>query len=101
MGSGTRLKILEAFAVGRPVVSTAKGAEGLDALDGAHLLIREEPAEIAGAVIDLWNTPQLRKSLCDEALDFLRRRYSWSVAAERIADSLGVDALAPMIQCQT
>src|SRR5687767_2092879 len=64
VGSGTRLKILEAFAVGRPVVSTSKGAEGLDAVDGDHLLIREDIDTIADAVIDLWDRPHLRAHVC-------------------------------------
>lgn len=90
LGSGTRLKILEAFAVGRPVVSTAKGAEGIEAVDGEHLLIREDPEAMADAVIDLWSRPLLRKSLCGQALELVRSHYSWFVAAQRIAQSLGL-----------
>jgi glycosyltransferase involved in cell wall biosynthesis len=89
-GSGTRLKILEAFAARRPVVSTSKGAEGIDATDEEHLLIRDHNA-IADAVIDLWRRPQLRERICDRALDLVRSRYSWSVANQRIAQSLGME----------
>jgi glycosyltransferase involved in cell wall biosynthesis len=88
LGSGTRLKIVEAFAVGRPVVSTAKGAEGIDAVDGEHLLIRDDVDAMAAAVIDLWNRPGLRTHLCTNAHHLVRTRYSWSVAATRIAHSL-------------
>jgi glycosyltransferase involved in cell wall biosynthesis len=88
IGSGTRLKILEAFAVGRPVVSSAKGAEGIDGLDGEHLLIRETPGSMAEAIIDLWDRPALRSTLCQNALELVRSRYSWSIAARRIAQSL-------------
>jgi glycosyltransferase involved in cell wall biosynthesis len=88
LGSGTRLKIIEAFAAGRPVVSTAKGAEGIDAIDGEHLLIREDVDAMADAVIDLWNRPALRQRLCAKAHDLVRTGYSWSVAAQRIAQSL-------------
>jgi glycosyltransferase involved in cell wall biosynthesis len=95
LGSGTRLKIVEAFAVGRPVVSTAKGAEGIDAIDGEHLLIREDIDAMADAVIDLWRSPPLRRGLCEQAFELVRGRYSWSVAADRIADSLGVEASGP------
>jgi glycosyltransferase involved in cell wall biosynthesis len=90
VGSGTRLKILEAFAVGRPVVTTAKGAEGLAVVDGEHLLIREDVETMAASVIDLWQHPARRLGLCERALTLVRSRYSWSVAAERIAQSLGV-----------
>jgi glycosyltransferase involved in cell wall biosynthesis len=96
IASGTRLKILEAFAVGRPVVSSAKGAEGIDALEGEHLLIRETPESMAAAVIDLWNRPVLRTTLCRNALELVRARYSWSTAARRIAQSLDPSlAVAP------
>jgi glycosyltransferase involved in cell wall biosynthesis len=91
-GGGTRLKIVEAFAVGRPVVSSAKGAEGLDAIDGTHLLLREDPAAMAEAVIELWHRPQWRGALCARALELVQRRYSWPAAARRIARSLGLDA---------
>jgi glycosyltransferase involved in cell wall biosynthesis len=90
IGSGTRLKIVEAFAVGRPVVSTMKGAEGIAALDGKHLLLREDAASMAIAAIELWNQPRLRESICAEALELARDQHSWGVAAERIRGSLGV-----------
>jgi glycosyltransferase involved in cell wall biosynthesis len=95
IASGTRLKILEAFAVGRPVVSSAKGAEGIDAVDGEHLLIRETPDSMAAAVIDLWNRPVLRKTLCENALELVRTRYSRSIAARRIAQSLDPSLAVP------
>jgi glycosyltransferase involved in cell wall biosynthesis len=94
VGSGTRLKILEAFALDRPVVSTAKGVEGIAGVDGQHLLIREDSASIARAVIDLWNAPRVREKLCANALELVRNYYSWSVAAEKIAQSLGIEASA-------
>ena len=89
-GGGTRLKIVEAFAVGRPVVSTTKGAEGIDGVDGEHLFIRDRPEAMASAVIDLWNSPAMRAKICKSALDLARDRYSWSAATEQIAMSLGV-----------
>jgi glycosyltransferase involved in cell wall biosynthesis len=95
VGSGTRLKILEAFAVGRPVISTAKGAEGLAVIDGEHVLIRDEVEAMAAAAIDLWHRPQQRLHLCKRALALVRARYSWSVAFERIAQSLGVAPNSP------
>jgi glycosyltransferase involved in cell wall biosynthesis len=91
LGSGTRLKIIEAFAVGRPVVSTAKGAEGLDAADGEHLMIREGAQAIADAAIAVWRSSTLRNRLCRNALDLVRSRYSWAAATQRIIQSLGID----------
>jgi glycosyltransferase involved in cell wall biosynthesis len=90
VGSGTRVKILEAFAASRPVVSTSKGAEGIDAIDGDHLLIRESSTAMADAVIEVWRAPSLRGRLCHNALELVQARYSWSAAAAQIAHSLGV-----------
>ncbi len=90
VGGGTRLKILEAFAAGSPVVSTAKGAEGLAAVDGQHLLIREDATAIAAAVVQLWSDSLLRSRLCRNALDLVNARYSWAAAGDAIAASLGV-----------
>ncbi len=51
LGGGTRLKILEAFAASRPVITTAKGVEGIDAVDGKHLFVRESAVDIAEAAV--------------------------------------------------
>jgi glycosyltransferase involved in cell wall biosynthesis len=91
-GSGTRLKILEAFAAGIPVVSTAKGAEGIDAKDGYHLLLREDPNAIASAAVQLWEDAALRLRIVVNAGLLVESKYSWAVAAARIASSLGVAA---------
>lgn len=88
LGGGTRLKILEAFAASRPVISTAKGAEGLDAEDGAQLLIRESAAGFADAAITLWNDAELRANLCRGALQLVTERYSHQSAGELIRDSV-------------
>ena len=56
-GSGTRIKIIEAFAHRVPVVSTTIGAEGLDALDGVHLLLADEPEAFADACHRLATEP--------------------------------------------
>jgi len=91
-GSGTRLKILEAFAAGIPVVSTAKGAEGIDATDGYHLLLREDPIAIAKAAVQLWEDAALRWRIVVNAGLLVESQYSWPVAAARIASSLTVGA---------
>ena len=88
LGGGTRLKILEAFAVGRPVVSSQKGAEGIEASDGQHLMLREEPEELVDAIVQLWNDSGLRGRMVASALDLVRETYSWESAAKRIKASL-------------
>ena len=62
-GAGTRVKIIEAAAYGRPVVSTTLGAEGLSLRDGRELLLRDEPGPFAGACLELLRDPLLRESV--------------------------------------
>lgn len=88
LGSGTRLKILEAFACSRPVISTAKGVEGIEAADGVHLLIRETAAEMASAAIEIWKNRDLRDTLCRNALELVSDRYSLQSAERLIRESV-------------
>jgi glycosyltransferase involved in cell wall biosynthesis len=87
-GSGTRFKILEAFASKIPVISTAKGAEGLDVIDGTHLLIAESAEEFVRAVKRLLGDKRLAKRLTISGLDLVKQQYSWKVATERIAKAV-------------
>jgi polysaccharide biosynthesis protein PslH len=87
-GSGTRLKLLEAFAAGCPVVSTNKGAEGLNVEDGQQLLIRDTPEDIVQAVIDLWQTPALANQLIERAYYHLQNHYAWEAVSDRIRQAL-------------
>ena len=63
VGGGTRLKILEALALGTPVITTSKGAEGLDVQPGRDLLVADSPSDFARAVIRVLNEPELREQL--------------------------------------
>lgn len=73
-GSGTRVKIVEAFAQRVPVVSTTLGAEGLEARDGEHLLLADTPAAIAAACAELLTDLELRQRIVDGAhMLFLER----------------------------
>lgn len=76
-GGGTRLKILEAFAMGKAVVSTSKGAEGIEAEHEKHLLIADEPREFATQVQRLLADRGLRRRLGEEARRFVVSRFSW------------------------
>ncbi|MEJ2706161.1 MAG: glycosyltransferase [Anaerolineales bacterium] len=82
-GGGTRLKILEAMALHTPVVSTSKGAEGLQVEHGKHLLIADTPEEFAGAVILLLEDQQLRNRLTEHAYQLIAQKYDWSVIMPR------------------
>jgi glycosyltransferase involved in cell wall biosynthesis len=83
-GSGTRLKILEAFAQRVPVVSTTIGAEGLGAVDGTHLLIADTPAELAAACARVCTDTDLRRKLADGGQALFLERFETGVARERI-----------------
>lgn len=76
-GGGTRLKILEAMALGTPVVATSKGAEGLEAVHGEHILIADDPAEFAHHTIALLRDAELRARLAVQARAFVQARYDW------------------------
>lgn len=87
-GSGTRLKILEAWSAGTPVVSTALGAEGLECESGRHLLIADEPAAFRDATARLLRDPELRQRLRLSAHELLCKRFTWPRAWERL-DKIG------------
>ncbi len=77
VGSGTRIKILHAMAMGLPVVSTSLGCEGLDGVDGEHLLIRDEPEQIAQAVLAVDRDRILWKNLRTNGRSLVEERYDW------------------------
>jgi len=76
-GSGTRLKILEAWAAGLPVVSTTIGAEGLGARDGEHLLIADDAASFARATARLLACSPLRTELAAAGRSLLQKEFTW------------------------
>jgi glycosyltransferase involved in cell wall biosynthesis len=85
IGGGTRLKILDAWALGKAVVSTSVGCEGLDARDGENILIRDTPATFAAAVVELLENPALRLRLGAAARATAEQRYSWDVIGEKLS----------------
>jgi len=85
-GGGTRLKILESMALGTPVVSTSKGAEGLDVTHGENILIADDPAEFAGHVSAVLENPALRARLASRGRDLVRSRYDWDVVGPRFCE---------------
>jgi len=76
IGSGTRLKILEAAAMRKPVVSTHIGAEGLEFVEGCELLLADEPEHFAAAVIDLLRDQERRRALGAAARTKVTEQYS-------------------------
>ena len=82
--SGTRFKILEAFACKTPVVSTTLGAEGLAVEHGRHLLLADDPRDFASAVLSLIEDSPLGKRLVERAYDLVRDEYDLSAAERQI-----------------
>lgn len=76
-GGGTRIKILEAMAMGVPVISTTIGAEGLELKSGVHLEIADHANEFADVTIDLLSDKQRRQTLADTAHERLVRENGW------------------------
>jgi len=84
IGGGTRLKILDAWAMGKAVVSTSIGCEGLDAVDGENILIRDTPDAIADALLHVLGDARLRSHLGRNARRLATETYSWSVVGRQI-----------------
>ncbi|MBI3621542.1 MAG: glycosyltransferase, partial [Nitrospirae bacterium] len=83
VGGGTRLKIFEALAMGKAVVSTTVGAEGLPLIPGEHFLRADDPADFARAVVALLRDPNRRQALGMAGRRLVEERYAWPrVAAE-------------------
>jgi len=82
VGSGTRLKIFEALACGKAVVSTPVGAEGLPLSDGTHAVLRSDAADFAEAITTLLTHPGTRRRLEEEGRALVVREHSWTQVAE-------------------
>ena len=79
IGGGTRLKILESLALGTPVVTTRKGVEGLELADGRDLLLADEPADFAAAILRLLRDRELRAALGRQGRQTVEIKYDWHI----------------------
>jgi glycosyltransferase involved in cell wall biosynthesis len=87
-GSGSRFKLLEAFAAGLPVVATHKAAEGLAVENGTHLLLADEVDDMVEAVVALAADPARGRALADAGWQLVQDRYSWHAVSRQVADAL-------------
>jgi glycosyltransferase involved in cell wall biosynthesis len=84
-GAGIRVKIVEAMAAGRALVSTSLGWEGLAHVEpGRHLLVADEPAAFADATVRLLRDPELRARLAAGARELAEREYDWRALGDRL-----------------
>jgi glycosyltransferase involved in cell wall biosynthesis len=86
-GSGVRVKLLEAFAAGIPVVSTFVGAEGLAAKDGEFCALTDDPAEVAGRVIALLRDPERAAAMAERARAEVVAQWDMAAITRRLVDS--------------
>ncbi|MBN2305045.1 MAG: glycosyltransferase [Anaerolineae bacterium] len=86
-GSGTRFKLMEALACGCPVVSTTVGAEGLDAVDGEHMLLRDSPQAFADGVVELLANPARGQMIGQAGRRWVARHHGWAQSAALLRDA--------------
>jgi glycosyltransferase involved in cell wall biosynthesis len=86
-GGGVRVKILEAMAMGVPVISTTIGCEGLDVRDGEHLLVADTPGAFARACAKVLQDKELAQHLTQNARQLILERYDAKIAL-RTLDSV-------------
>jgi glycosyltransferase involved in cell wall biosynthesis len=86
IGGGTRLKVLEALAMGLPLVSTRIGAEGLELRDGEDLVLADEPADFAAAVLALASDPERARRLAASGRARVLELYDWKTTTRPLLD---------------
>jgi sugar transferase (PEP-CTERM/EpsH1 system associated) len=88
VGSGTRLKIFEAMAMGKAIVSTTIGAEGLPVTDGADIVIADSPADFAGRTLELLHDSQKRERIGKAARALVESKYSWEAVTSDLMQAV-------------
>jgi glycosyltransferase involved in cell wall biosynthesis len=78
VGGGTRLKILEAMSMARPVVSTSLGAEGIGAIHKKHIFLADDPSSFSASIVKLLNDFELSKQMGVSASQFINDNYCWN-----------------------
>lgn len=86
MGSGTRLKVLEGLAMGKPLVSTSIGCEGIHVKDGEHLLIADDPQALADATLRALADPSLAAALARQGRALVEREYGWAAITAQLEE---------------
>jgi glycosyltransferase involved in cell wall biosynthesis len=97
VGGGTRLKVLDAMAAGKAIVSTSIGCEGIDLRPGEHLEVADTPALFVTKTLSLLRDRSARAALGRAARQLVERRYAWRVIGDRLMEAYGaaVEARRP------
>ncbi|MEC4686304.1 MAG: glycosyltransferase family 4 protein [Nitrospirota bacterium] len=83
-GGGTKLKILNALSLAKPVITTSVGAEGIEVEDNKHLLIADEPGLFAGKTIELLKNPEIAAKLGENGRNLMIEKYDWGIIGEKM-----------------
>lgn len=89
VGGGTRLKILQAMALGTPVVATSKGAEGLAVMPEQDILVADTPEQFASQVLRLLADRNLQARISRMARQLVQRQFTWTHSGARLEEALG------------
>lgn len=87
IGGGSRIKILESMSMGKAVVTTRIGAEGLDVVSGNHCLIADSPAEFSRSVAQLLDAPERAAELGRKGRELVMKQYDWNILARTLAQA--------------
>ncbi len=103
IGGGTRLKILQALAMEKAVVSTAVGCEGLDLQPDEHLFVADEPEQFAAKTIQLIKDPSLRCRLGENGRKLVREKFDWDVIVKGLELEYRklISATPVLVSCQS
>ena len=95
IAGGSRLKILEGLSAGLPVVSTRVDAEGLSLQPGRDLVVVEDVADMAGALVQAMNNPEPVQAMARQGRQVVREQYDWTSLAEKL-EQKGFDVKLPL-----
>lgn len=83
-GKGTRYKVLEAMASGTPIVATTTAVEGLEVVNGTHVMTSNTPEGMAALAIELLNNQEKRKTMAKNGKKFVKEQYDWSLISHKL-----------------
>jgi glycosyltransferase involved in cell wall biosynthesis len=95
IGGGTRLKILQAMAMGKAIVSTGLGCEGFDVVPGQEMVIADTPDEFASATLALLSDPDRRQRLGHAARSLAGSKYDWQIIVPQMEEAYAGRTPAP------
>lgn len=87
VGGGTKLKVLDAMAMGKAIVATSIGCEGIDVLPDEHLLVADSPEQFADKTVSLLRDPSRRSALGRTARELVEQHYSWRRIGGQLLES--------------